>query len=309
MSSFVLGIDIGGTNTQYGLVDESGEVHHSGSLKTRDYSSVEQLAEGIHEKIGEHRIESIGIGAPNGNIHNGTIEHAPNLEWKGIVPLAAVFETKFNVPTRVTNDANVAALGEMQFGAAVNMKNFVVVTLGTGVGSGFVCNGELVYGHSGMAGELGHVIVEPHGRLCGCGRNGCLETYASATGFLRTVDELRTAKKCWSPLINVRRNRLTAELVSRHAKEGDPMAIEAFEITAQFLARGLATAIAITSPEAVILCGGLAQSGDTLLSPTNKHLNEQVLPVFLNTFQLLTSGIKSGNAAVVGAAAVAREIS
>jgi len=307
MTKLALGIDIGGTNTAFALIDESGKEHFSGNLRTTDFSSPEVLAESIFKECKPYQIVGVGIGAPNGNIHRGTIEHAPNLQWKGIVPLSDIFHKKFKVPVLVTNDANAAAIGEMRFGAARGMRDFLLVTLGTGLGSGFVCNGQLVYGHDGFAGELGHVIVEEDGRQCGCGRKGCLETYASSTGFLKTAQELISWSENNSPLLKVAEEDLSGEHITQAAAAGDELAIKIFDRTAEYLSRGLATAVAITSPEAIIFFGGLAKSGSVLLNPTQKHLENRLLNIFKNKVKLLPSALMQQNAAVLGAAALVWE--
>ncbi|TVR37705.1 MAG: ROK family protein [Cryomorphaceae bacterium] len=309
MSPLALGIDIGGTNTAFGLVDALGHVHYSNNFKTADFSSAESLAKKVLKDVSSQvtsmsNIEGIGIGAPNGNYHNGTIEFAPNLQWKGVIPLAAIFKKHFNLPVTVTNDANAAAVGEMLFGAAQGMRDFLLVTLGTGLGSGFVCKGEVLYGHTGMAGELGHIIVQPGGRACGCGRKGCLETYASATGFKRTIAELRQTFKVHSPLVKTPMTRISAKRTTELAEQGDPMALKAFDITARYLAHGLATAVAITSPEAVILAGGLTRSGKTLTDPLEKYFNQELLVIFQHKVPVLVSKLLDENAAVLGAAAL-----
>lgn len=311
MSTSVLGIDIGGTNTEYGLVSRSGEILYSGSVKTTFFGSPEALSEAIFQDLQDNashiEIAGIGIGAPNGNFHTGNIEFAPNLDWKGRVPLASIFESQFNLPVRVTNDANAAAMGEHLFGAAKGMKNFLVVTLGTGVGSGFMVNGEILYGHTGMAGELGHVIIEPNGRACPCGRLGCLERYTSSTGFKITTGELLLNSTRPSTLRDIPENERSAISVDRAAREGDELALATFELTAKYLARGLATAVAITSPEAIILCGGLARAGKLLLDPTTKHLNQELLHIYRNTVKVIPSALTAGNIAVLGAAALGWE--
>jgi glucokinase len=304
MTKLALGIDIGGTNTAFALIDASGKENFSGSLRTTDFSTPEVLAEAIFQECKPYQIVGVGIGAPNGNIHHGTIEHAPNLQWKGIIPLSAIFLKKFKVPVSVTNDANAAAIGEMRFGAARGMRDFLLVTLGTGLGSGFVCNGQLVYGHDGFAGELGHVIVEEDGRQCGCGRKGCLETYASSTGFLKTAQELISWSENSSPLLQIAEEELSGEDITRAAAAGDELALKIFNRTAEYLSRGLATAIAITSPEAIIFFGGLAHSGDFLLTPTKKHLEDRLLNIFKNKVKLIPSELLNRNAAVLGAAAL-----
>jgi len=307
MTKLALGIDIGGTNTAFALIDESGETHFSGNLKTTDFDTPDKLAEAIFLECSQHLPIGVGIGAPNGNIHRGTIEHAPNLQWKGIVTLSDIFHQKFKVPVLVTNDANAAAMGEMRYGAAQGMRNFLLVTLGTGLGSGFVCNGQLVYGHDGFAGELGHIIIEEDGRPCGCGRKGCLETYASSTGFLKTAQELISWSENNSPLLKVAEEDLSGEHITQAAAAGDELAIKIFDRTAEYLSRGLATAVAINSPEAIIFFGGLAKSGSLLLNPTQKHLENRLLNIFKNKVKLLPSALMQQNAAVLGAAALVWE--
>lgn len=311
MSNSVLGIDIGGTNTEFGLVSNLGDILYSGSVKTRLFDSPEALAEAIYDDLQSNAshidIAGIGIGAPNGNFHTGNIEFAPNLVWKGSVPLASIFTSQFGVPVRVTNDANAAAMGEHLFGSVRGLKDFLVVTLGTGVGSGFMVNGEILYGHSGMAGELGHVTIEPNGRACPCGRIGCLERYTSSIGFKITTSELLLSSPTPSVLRDVPDAERSAVSIDRAARAGDELALAAFELTAEYLARGLATAVAITSPEAIILCGGLARAGKLLLDPTEKHLNQQLLPIFQNTVKLIPSSLSAGNIAVLGAAALGWE--
>lgn len=309
MSPLALGIDIGGTNTAFGLVDRKGKLHFSGNIRTRDFHTAEGLARQIYEEIipklsSPGELAGIGIGAPNGNFHQGTIEFAPNLQWKGVIPLGEIFQKVFGLPTKVTNDANAAAMGEMQFGVAQNMKDIVVVTLGTGVGSGFVCHGQVLYGHSGMAGELGHVIVEPNGRQCGCGRKGCLETYASVTGFKRTVALLQEQRSDLHAEPQTSLEEISAKTVSDEAQNGDALALKAFDFTAQYLARGMATAVAITSPEAIVLAGGLARTGALLTAPLNIHLNNELLVIHRGKVPVLLSGLLDQNAAILGAAAL-----
>lgn len=312
MSTLALGIDIGGTNTAFGLVDHQGQLLFSGNLRTRNFQSAEELARQICEKVtpklsSTGDLVAIGIGAPNGNFHKGTIEFAPNLQWKGIIPLADIFQKVFGLPAKVTNDANAAAMGEMQFGVARNMDNFVVVTLGTGVGSGFVCHGQVLYGHSGMAGELGHIVVEPNGRQCGCGRKGCLETYASVTGFKRTVALLREQNNNLHAEPQTPLEEISAKTVSDEAENGDELPLKAFDLTAQYLARGLATALAITSPQAIVLAGGLARTGALLTAPLEIHLNNELLLIHRGKVPVLLSGLLDQNAAVLGAAALGWE--
>ncbi len=310
MPEVTIGIDIGGTNTEFGLVDRDGSCPGNGRVSTTAFDEPEGFVRALAESISQCRdglakdttFVGIGVGAPNGNCHRGTIEHAPNLPWQGVVHLRDLFREHFDLPVVVTNDANAAAIGEMMYGAARGQRDFLVVTLGTGVGSGFVSNGRLIYGHDGFAGELGHTIVEEGGRPCGCGRRGCLETYASATGFVRTSREMLSSGAT-SVLGDIAPDELTAEHVTRAAKKGDTTARAIFDFTARKLALGLANAVAITSPRTIVLCGGLARSGDLLLTPTRRYLDEYLLSVF--RVDLVTTGLPRENAAILGAAALA----
>ncbi len=313
MSELVLGIDIGGTNTKFGLVDKNGRVILADSFKTTPFENVESLAKAIHQSLSGKGADwanttSIGIGAPNANYHTGKIEFAQNLSWKGIVPITAVFEKVFNLPVKVTNDANAAALGEMLFGCAQGMRDFIMVTLGTGLGSGIVCNGKMIYGKTGMAGELGHINLQSDGRNCPCGRKGCLERYASATGFMITLEELLNHQDSAAQVEKFQLKTLNSENVTTAAKNGNTIALRTFDITARYLARGLAVAASLLSPEAIIISGGLAKSGDILLAPTKKYFEEEIYPVFKNSVQILPTSLESRNAAVLGAAALARQI-
>ena len=312
MKEVVAGIDIGGTNTVFGLVDRDGNILTENRLKTAEYPEignfVTQLTASIKKLIEGNKdlkLSGIGIGAPNANYHKGTIELAPNLAWKGIVPLAEYIKKKIDVPVVVTNDANAAAMGEMIFGGAKNMKDFIVLTLGTGLGSGIVINGEVVYGHTGFAGELGHSIIVPGGRDCGCGRKGCYETYASASGLVRTVLYLLSEMREESSLRNILPSELTAKKISEAAKNNDPIALEAIDYTAEMLALGILNAISFSSPEAIFLFGGLAQAGDILFAPVRDYVDRNVMPIFKGTYRILPSGISESNAAVLGAAALA----
>lgn len=304
-----VGIDIGGTNTDWGFIDAQGKVLAEWNFSTIAYPNpndfVRDISTNIKKKLAEQRdfeLVGIGIGAPNGNYFKGTIEYPPNLVWDGIIPLRDSFKSYFNLPVWLTNDANAAAIGEMLFGAAKGMKNFVVVTLGTGLGSGFVANGEVIYGHDAFAGELGHTIVEINGRSCNCGRKGCLETYASATGLVRTAKlrlEDYTDKTLLSSL-----DLITAKSIADCAKKGDKLALEIFDYTAHQLGFSLSNAIAITSPEAVILFGGVANAGDLILLPTQKYMEQYLLNLFKNKVQLLISSVPEHHAAILGAAAL-----
>jgi len=312
MKEVVAGIDIGGTNTVFGLVDKSGKILAENSLRTTDYPKIENFVSALTDSIktlmsgkSNLKLAAIGVGAPNANYHKGTIELAPNLAWKGIVPLAEYIRKKIDVPVSMTNDANAAAMGEMLFGGAKKMKDFIILTLGTGLGSGIVINGEVVYGHTGFAGELGHTIVIPGGRDCGCGRQGCFETYASASGLVRTLLYMLSEMREESSLRGVAPSDLTAKKIADAAAENDPIALEALDYTAELLAFGIVNAIGFSSPEAVFLFGGLAQAGEMLFMPTRKYVDETVQPIFKGTVKILPSAISESNAAVLGAAALA----
>ncbi len=310
MKEIVAGVDIGGTNTVYGLVDRTGNVVAESSLKTTDYPEIGDFVKALVSAInklllsGQYKLLGIGIGAPNANYHKGTIELAPNLAWKGIVPLADLIRKKIDVPVIVTNDANAAAMGEMIFGGAKNMKDFIVLTLGTGLGSGIVINGQMVYGHTGFAGELGHTTVVQGGRACGCGRKGCFETYASASGLVRTVLLLLSEMREDSILRDVPPSELTSKKIAEAAVKKDPVALKAMDYTAEKLAFGIYNAIGFSSPEAVFLFGGLANAGEMLFEPVRKYVDMNVQPIFRGTVKILPSGIPESNAAVMGAAAL-----
>jgi glucokinase len=312
MKEVVAGVDIGGTNTMYGLVDRKGNIISEGRLSTPDYPEINEfvfvLTSTIHQLVGSSdnvKLRGIGIGAPNANYHKGTIELAPNLAWKGIVPLTSLLKEKVNLPVVMTNDANAAAMGEMVFGGAKKMKDFIILTLGTGLGSGIVIDGKLVYGHTGFAGELGHTIVVPGGRDCGCGRQGCLETYASATGLVRTVHYMLSEMREESSLRSLAPSALTSKKIAEAAEKGDKIALEAFDYTAEMLAFGIINAVVFSSPEAIFLFGGLTRAGDMLFKPIRKYVDQNIQPVFKGTVKILPSGIAENNAAVLGAAALA----
>jgi len=307
-----IGIDIGGTNTDYGLVDSEGKCYVKKSLRTDVSENAEtfldilcdDLKKSITEKNGNFEIKGIGVGAPNGNFFTGKIEFAPNLKWKGVIPLVGMIEERMNLPVVMTNDANAAAYGEMIYGAAKGMKDFIVITLGTGLGSGIVINGEMVYGHDGFAGELGHTVVDPEGRMCGCGKKGCLEMYASATGIVKTMHELFDTRKESSSLRKIERPKLTSKDIFLAAQTGDTLALEAFELTGKYLGIKLADAVLFSSPEAIILFGGLARAGEFIFKPTKKYMEEYLLPIYKNKVSLLPSELDKENAAVLGAAAL-----
>ncbi len=311
MKNVVVGVDIGGTNTRFGLVDKDGKVLAESSFVTTDYPKVEDfvkaLVGGINKLLLGQKdtvLTGIGIGAPDANYHRGTIEHAPNLAWKGIVPLVDLIKKQINVPVVMTNDANAAAMGEMIFGGAKGMKDFVVLTLGTGLGSGIVVDGKMVYGHTGFAGEVGHMTVVPNGRACGCGRKGCLEVYASATGLVKTVAQMLSEMREESVLRDIPPSKLTSKQVAEAASKGDPVAVKAMEYTAQMLGYGIVNSIVFTSPEAIFLFGGLAQAGEMLFAPVRKYLEENNYVLFRDTVKILPSGIPESNGAVMGAAAL-----
>jgi len=312
MKQVVIGIDIGGTFTKMGIVDREGNVYAQGSIasdKTPSiddfireiYTEVEKMKTGLKEELS---ILGIGIGAPNSNYYKGTIENAANLKWKGVIPFTEKITAVFKLPAVLTNDANAAALGEMIFGGAKGMTNFIVITLGTGLGSGIVVNGDVVYGNDGFAGELGHTIVKPNGRECGCGMKGCLETYVSAPGIKRTVFELFADLNVKSELRNYTFEKLNATMISKAAQDGDPIALKAFEITGEILGAKLADAVAMTSPEAIFFFGGLAKAGELLLEPVRKNLEPNLLFIFRNKVKLLPSGLTDKNTAVMGASAL-----
>lgn len=304
-----VGIDIGGTNTVWGLINEQGQVQVEGSINTREYSKpsdfVAKLTLDIKNALLDSTFElvGIGVGAPNGNYFKGTIEYAPNLVWEGIIPLQKMFQAHFNLPIWVTNDANAAAIGEMLFGVAKGMKDFIVVTLGTGLGSGFVVNGEVIYGHDGFAGELGHTIVERNGRTCGCSRKGCLETYASATGIVRTAKE-RLENYQGKSLLQ-EQAKISSKIIADCANQGDALALEIFDYTGEQLGFSLANTVAISSPEAIILFGGLANAGALIVDPTQHYMEHYMLNLFQNKVKLLISTVPQHQAAILGAGALA----
>lgn len=312
---YVVGMDIGGTNTVFGIVDQDGNVVCQDSVKTKAYPIIEDYVNAIGEKLdvliesvgGKEKINGMGVGAPNGNYYTGNIEFAPNLSWKGIVPLAKLFGERVGVPCKLTNDANAAAIGEMTYGAAKGMKHFIMITLGTGVGSGIVIDGKLVYGHDGFAGELGHVIAVPDGRLCGCGRKGCLETYCSATGIVRTAKEVLTSSYDPSMLRNIPESELTSKDIFDCAMAGDAIAKDIFQKTGELLGKSLANFTAFSSPEAFIIFGGLAKAGDLIFKPVKEAMEENMLAVFKNKVKVLPSQLKDADAAVLGASALGWE--
>lgn len=301
-----LGIDIGGTNSVFGLCNEKGEILLEDSISTKSCSTPEELVNQIYDHLDElnyiDRIKGIGIGAPNGNYFSGTIEFAPNLDWEGIIPLAKLFQDKFGVRSSLTNDANAAAIGERVYGIAQDLNNFVTITLGTGLGSGVVANGVLIYGHDGFAGEYGHIRVVPNGRDCGCGRKGCLETYASATGVVRSIKELESDNKATSQLLLISTPK--AEDVFRLAEEGDLFANEIIDYTATVLGEALADFACFSSPKAYILFGGIAQSGKAFATKVKNAMEEVLLNIYKDKIEIRISSLHDKNAAVLGAASL-----
>lgn len=315
--SLVIGLDLGGTNSVFGVVDSKGEIIATTSIKTQAYPSVDQYVmesvkavKQIAEQVGGmEKIRAMGIGAPCGNYYKGTIEHAANLVWaKGIVPLANMFVNELGIPVVVTNDAKAAAMGEMKYGVAVGMNNFVELTLGTGVGSGIVANGQLIYGSDGFAGELGHMIVEPDGRPCGCGRKGCLETYCSATGVVRTAIAMLEESSEATSLRDIATDKLTSYEVYKAAMAGDAMAQEVFKQTGRRIGIACANIATFLSPEAFIFFGGLAQAGELLLRPIEEAYNENVLSLYKGKARFLMSGLDGAKAAILGASAIAWDL-
>ena len=316
---YVIGLDLGGTNSVFGIVDQRGEIKATTAIKTQGYDKVEDYVKAsvdalqviIDQVGGIDNIKAMGIGAPNGNYYNGTIEYAPNLAWAhdGIVPLAQMFSDQLGIPVALTNDANAAAIGEMTYGVARGMKNFIMITLGTGVGSGIVVNGQLLYGHDGFAGELGHVIMRrENGRPCGCGRTGCLEAYCSATGVARTAREFLTTRQDASLLRELDPEQITSLDVSIAAGKGDALAKEIYEFTGNMLGEACADFAAFSSPEAFVFFGGMAKAGDLIMEPIKKSYNEHVLKIFKDKAQFLVSSLDGASAAVLGASAIGWEI-
>ncbi|MEJ7645509.1 MAG: ROK family protein [Chryseolinea sp.] len=312
MRELTIGIDIGGTNTKYGIVDRSGNVISHGSISTTQFDDFKDYFKGLSESFrveirkmqGDHKIIGVGVGAANGNYYKGTIERATNLPWKGIIPLAEMFRDEFDLPAIVTNDANAAAVGEMIYGAAKGMKDFVVITLGTGLGSGFVANGQLLNGKHGIAGEVGHTSVNPAGRFCNCGKRGCLETYVSATGIKRTVYKLLADHLEPSELRGISFDNLTTTMITESAVRGDLVALAAFEYTGRILGMKLAETVVHTDPEAIFLFGGLSLAGDLIFKPTIKHMEANLMPLFRGKVKVLPSGLQNQAAPIIGASSL-----
>lgn len=319
MKQYVIGVDLGGTNTVFGVVDKAGNIVCETSIKTQQFdtadkfvaASLEALRTIIAQVGGVTEIRGIGIGAPNANYYRGTIELAPNLCWAHdcIVPLGQMISDALGLPTRLTNDANAAAMGEMAYGAAKGMKDFIVITLGTGVGSGVVAGGQVLYGHDGFAGELGHVTMVrgDEGRTCGCGRKGCLEAYCSATGVARTAREILSSTDRPSLLRQKPLESIESLDVSLAAAKGDEVAKEIYAFTGKMLGHACADFAAFSSPEAFIFFGGMCRAGDLIMKPIEEAYNEHVLNIFKGKAKFMISELMDRNAAVLGASALGWE--
>ncbi len=317
MKPYVIGIDMGGTNTAFGIVDARGTVIASSSIKTAKHSKIEDYIDELYTEINriivandaEGKINGIGIGAPNANYFTGMIEDGVNLPWPTPIPLADLITKKFGIPCVITNDANAAAIGEMTYGAARGLKDFIMITLGTGVGSGIVVNGQMVYGHDGFAGELGHVIMKRNnGRVCGCGRTGCLEAYCSATGVARTAREFLEIRDEESLLRDYDIESITSKDVYDCAVKGDKLAIDIFNYTGTILGEALADFVTFSSPEAFVIFGGLTKSGDYIMNPIREAFDKNIMKVFKGKVKILISELKESDAAVLGASALGWEI-
>jgi glucokinase len=312
MKDITIGIDIGGTNTKYGVVDRAGNVLFQDRIKTQEYDEFSDLVRDLVKAIGtaiaglnrSYHLVGVGVGAANGNYYKGTIEHATNLKWKGIIPLSEMLSKPLGVPVLVTNDANAAAVGEMVYGAARDMKDFIVITLGTGLGSGFVSNGKLINGKHGIAGELGHTTVNYAGRHCNCGKRGCLETYVSATGIKRSVYKLLADHLEPSELRGISFDNLNTKMITEAAIRGDVVAREAFEYTGRILGTKLAETVVHTDPEAIFLFGGLSLAGDLIFKPTIKHMEANLMPLFRGKVKILPSGLQNQAAPILGASSL-----
>ncbi len=314
---YVIGIDMGGTNTAFGIVDARGNVIASDSIKTVKHADIKDYIDELYTEITRvmtandavGKIQGIGVGAPDANYYTGVIEDAPNLPWKGNIPFADMISEKFGIPCIITNDANAAAIGEMTYGAARGMKDFIMITLGTGVGSGIVINGQMVYGHDGFAGELGHVIVKrKNGRVCGCGRTGCLEAYCSATGVARTAREFLEIRDDESKLRDYDIEEITSKDVYDCAIAGDKLAKEIFDYTGTILGEALADFTAFSSPEAFVLFGGLTKSGDLIMNPIKEAYEKNVLGIYKGKTKIMLSEMKESDAAILGASALGWEV-
>ena len=308
---------MGGTNTVFGVVDARGTVISKSAIKTGTHTDVNLYIQDLYDEMiklidaagGVEKFKGIGVGAPNGNYYTGNIEFAPNLPWKGVIPFAKLMAEKFGIPAALTNDANAAAIGEMTYGVARGMKNFIMITLGTGVGSGIVIDGKLVYGHDGFAGELGHTTaIRENGRLCGCGKKGCLETYCSATGVARSAREILASSTQESLLRNIPVDSITSKDVFEAAMEGDEIAKDIFAFTGKILGQSLADFVAFSAPEAIVLFGGLSKAGDLIMNPIRENMEDNLLPLWKGKIKLFFSELKEADAAVLGASALAWEL-
>ena len=312
MTEVTIGIDIGGTSTKYGLVNEAGEVLYHNRLPTQDYQEFDDFLNALKLAIADAtavsgssmKIIGIGIGAPNANSNTGTIDDPPNLPWKGSNPICEKLSALMDVPVVVTNDANAAAVGEMVYGNAKGMKDFIVITLGTGLGSGFVSNGRLINGKHGIAGELGHTTVNPAGRFCSCGKRGCLETYVSATGIKRTVYKLLADHLGISELQNVSFNDLSTKMITEFALQNDKIALAAFDYTAKILGTKLSDTVVHTDPEAIFIFGGLSLAGDLIFEPTRQYMEQSLMPIFRGKVKILPSGLQDQSAPILGASSL-----
>ena len=317
-AEYAIGIDIGGTTTKFGIVNHRGDISNVGNISTTGHDDINKFIDELYNKMkpaiksvgGLDIIKGVGVGAPNGNYYTGTIDYAPNLQWRGIIPIAKLITNKFNKPCTLTNDANAAAIGEMMYGAARGMRDFIMITLGTGVGSGIVANGQLIYGHDGFAGELGHTIIRPGGRLhWGTGAKGSLETYASATGIAITAKEILAERVNDESLLRKLTNdEITSKKICESALKGDAISNEVFQITGKILGEALANFVMFSSPEAIILFGGVIKAGKLLLDPTRESMEKNLLPIFQNKVKLLFSELKESDAAILGASALVWEI-
>ncbi|HUZ61111.1 MAG TPA: ROK family protein [Hanamia sp.] len=317
LKEYAIGIDVGGTGTKFGVVNHRGDISNRGEITSTGYKDINEFIDELYKQLqpaiksagGIEFIKGMGVGAPNGNYYNGTIEYAPNLEWKGIIPIAKLITDKFNKPCTLTNDANAAAIGEMMYGAARGMKDFIMITLGTGVGSGIVANGHLIYGHDGFAGELGHTIIRPGGRLhWGTGARGSLETYTSATGISITAKEIIDERVGEETLLrDIQHEKITSKRVYEAAVKGDKIANEVFQFTGKILGEALANFVMFSSPEAIVLFGGVCKAGKLLLDPVKENMEKNLLPIFQNKVKLIFSELKESDAAILGASALVWE--
>lgn len=314
---YVIGMDMGGTNTVFGVVDARGTVISKSAIKTGAHTDVNLYIQDLHDEMiklieaagGVEKFKGIGVGAPNGNYYTGNIEFAPNLPWKGVIPFAKLMTEKFGIETALTNDANAAAVGEMIYGVARGMKNFIMITLGTGVGSGIVIDGKLVYGHDGFAGELGHTTaIRENGRMCGCGRTGCLETYCSATGVARSAREILASSTQDSLLRSIPIDDISSKDVFDAAMQDDEIAKEVFQYTGKILGQSLADFVAFSAPEAIVFFGGLSKAGDLIMNPIKESMEANLLSIWKGKVKLFFSELKEADAAILGASALAWEL-